>query len=452
MRTSPVHLSQSQASKSSAARRPVFSARRRTFGSRPRRWRRRPRTAAALSAAALSVAACLVAVEALTGCAAPSRAETGRGTCTSPGISRDQIQLGMIYPNSGNAASLFGSFRAGVDARFGVANAAGGVRGRKLTYSWQDDESATQMNLAAATALVNSGVFAMLESTSVATGSAAYLHSQGIPVVGSSLEEPWTVYDNMFSYSNLLAASGSVTTYGDFIASHGGHRAVIVVSRFAPASVAFAAELTASLKSVGIPVVATVDATSPINYANLGNQIKDSGADALVGAVAGPAFGQSVLASIGAQAGIKIALSPTGYDPRLLNTFKTILAGAYFVVDFLPFEADSPAHQEFLAAMSQYAPETQPANQQAALAGWISADITLRGLQAAGDCPTRAGLVAALRAVHGYTADGLLTQPVDFRADFGRLTRCLSFVQVGADGQHFTPVDPLPQCGRLISR
>ena len=40
-------------------------------------------------------------------------------------------------------------------------------------------------------------------------------------------------------------------------------------------SVAFAAELTASLKSAGIPVVATVDATSPINYASLGKQIKE---------------------------------------------------------------------------------------------------------------------------------------------------------------------------------
>ncbi|WP_232425369.1 ABC transporter substrate-binding protein [Pseudofrankia inefficax] len=389
---------------------------------------------------------------ALDGCATPSQADTGHGGCTSPGVSRDQIQLGMVYPNSGNAESLFGSFRAGVDARLGVANAAGGVRGRKVTYSWQDDESTLQMNLAAASSLVNSGVFAMLESTSVATGSAAYLHSQGIPVVGSSLEEPWTVYDNMFSYSNLLAASGSVSTYGDFIASHGGHRAVIVVSRFVPTSVAFAAELTASLKSVGIPVVATVDATSPINYVNLGKQIKDSGADTLVGSVAGPAFGQSVLAAIGAQAGIKVSLSPAGYDARMLNLFKTVIAGAYFVVDFLPFEADQPAHREFLAAMAQYAPETQPANQQAALAGWISGDIMLRGLQASGDCPTRAGLISALRAVHGYTADGLLTQPIDFRADFGKLTRCLSFVQVSADGRHFTPVDPMPQCGRLISR
>jgi ABC-type branched-subunit amino acid transport system substrate-binding protein len=396
--------------------------------------------------------ACLVALVAPAGCATPSQADTGHGGCTSPGVSRDQIQLGMVYPNSGNAESLFGSFRAGVDARFGVANDVGGVRGRKVTYSWQDDESTTQTNLAAATSLVNSGVFAMLESTSVATGSAAYLHSQGIPVVGSSLEEPWTVYDNMFSYSNLLAASGSVSTYGDFIASHGGHRAVIVVSRFVPTSVAFAAELTASLKSVGIPVVATVDATSPINYVNLGKQIKDSGADALIGSVAGPAFGQSVLAAIGAQAGIKVALSPAGYDARMLNLFKTVIAGTYFVVDFLPFEADQPAHREFLAAMTQYAPETQPANQQAALAGWISADIMLRGLQASGDCPTRAGLISALRAVHGYTADGLLTQPIDFRADFGKLTRCLSFVQVSADGRHFTPVDPMPQCGRLIPR
>jgi len=398
------------------------------------------------------IATCLLALAALAGCATPSQADTGRAGCDSPGITANEIRLGMVYPYSGNAESLFGPFRAGVNARFGVANAAGGVRGRTLSYNWQDDESTPQMNLAAATKVVASGVFAMLESTSVATGSAAYLHEAGIPVVGSSLEEPWTVYDNMFSYSNLLAASGSVSTYGDFVAAHGGHRAVVAVSQFVPTSIAFAAELTASLKAAGIPVVATVDATSPINYASLGRQIKDSGADTLVGAVAGPAFGQAVLAGLAAHAGIKVALSPTGYDQRMLDTFKTVLAGTYFVVDFLPFEADLPAHREFLAAMARYAPEVVPANQQAALAGWISADIMVRGLQIAGDCPTRAGLISTLRGVRGYTADGLLTQPIDFRADFGKLTRCLSFVQVSADGTRFAPVSPLPECGALIAR
>ncbi|MBL7501032.1 ABC transporter substrate-binding protein [Frankia sp. CNm7] len=394
------------------------------------------------------------AAAALAGCAAPSQAGAGRpaGGCPTPGITEDEVRLGMLLPDSGNAESLFSPFRAGVDARLGVANAAGGVHGRQVRYDWEDDGSEPERNLVGAGALVNRPVFAILESTSVASGSAAFLHSQGIPVLGTSLEDPWTRYDNMFSYSNLLGHTGAVSTYGDFVVEHGGQRAVMVVTQFSRTSQDFAEVLTASLRARGIPVVATVDATAPVNFGALGRQIKESGADVMVGAVTGGAFGQAVLAALGAQANLKVILSPTGYDQRLLDTFKQIIAGVYLVVDFTPFEADRPAHKGFLTAMARYAPETRPANQQAALSGWISADMLLRGLQAAGTCPTREGFIKALRAVRGYTADGLLPQPIDFRADFGKLTRCLSFVQVAPDGKRFDLVDPLPRCGEEVPR
>jgi ABC-type branched-subunit amino acid transport system substrate-binding protein len=372
--------------------------------------------------------------------------------CASPGVTDDNVRLGLLFPDSGSAQSQFGPFRAGVDARLGVANAAGGVHGRKIVYDWEDDASDPMTNLASASALVDRGVFGVLESTSASSGSAEFLHSKGIPVTGTSLEEPWTIYDNMFTYSNLLSDSGSVSTYGDFVAAHGGHRAVMVVAQYSQASIDFAAELTASLETAGIPVVATVDATAPINFASLGQKIKDSGADVLIGSVTGSSFGQAVLAARGARADLKVILSPAGYDERMLDVFKGIIAGAYFVADFLPFEASRPAHREFLDAMQRYAPETQPAAQQAALSGWISADIMVRGLQVSGDCPTRAGFISALRAVRGYTADGLLTQPIDFRADFGKLTRCLAFVQVSPDGTRFDPIDPLPRCGQSVER
>jgi ABC-type branched-subunit amino acid transport system substrate-binding protein len=400
-----------------------------------------------------TAALCLLASGGLAaGCASPSRADSGNpGSCATPGISAHEIQLGLLYPDTGTSQSLFAPFRAGVDARLGVANEAGGVHGRTVSYLWADDRSTPQTNLAGARTLLDRGAFALLEGTSAASGSAPFLHGRGVPVVGASLEQPWTIYDNMFSYSNLLASSGSVSTYGDFVAAHGGHRAVLVVSETTETSVNLAAELAESLKSAGIDVVGTVDATTPINYPALGAMIKNSGADTLVGAVTGTTFGETALAALSAQAHLHVLLSPAGYDQRMLDLFRTIIAGTYFVVDFLPFEADRPGHRQFLAAMARYAPEIPQARQQAALSGWISADLMLRGLQAAGDCPTRAGLIETLRSVRDYTADGLLTEPVDFQADFGKLNPCLSFVQVAPDGKRFVPVTPLPTCGKDIS-
>ncbi|MGF7235705.1 MAG: ABC transporter substrate-binding protein, partial [Frankia sp.] len=62
-------------------------------------------------------------------------------TCASPGVTGTQVNIGLLYPNTGNSASLFGPFRAGVDARLGVANADGGVNQRTVTYTWADDAS-----------------------------------------------------------------------------------------------------------------------------------------------------------------------------------------------------------------------------------------------------------------------------------------------------------------------
>ncbi len=380
-----------------------------------------------------------------------STGPTAAVDCREPGVTKDQIKLGLLYPDTGNVASLFLPFRAGVDARLGVVNSAGGINGRKITYTWRDDESQTTANLAAARALVDTDdVFGIIESTSVASGSAAFLHDRGIPVTGTSLETAWTIYDNMFSYSNLIANNASITTWGDFVAAHGGHSAVVAQAAFSATSLSFADELTASLRSAGVRVIGNLDVTGPIDAADVGRRIKASGADVLVGAVTAISFGQVVAAARAARAGLRIILSPTGYDQNILRTFGDALAGVYIFVDYTPFETGTPAHQEFLRAVPYYAPQLQPPNQQAALSGWISADMFLRGLADAGYCPTRQRFITALRGVHDYNAHGLLPAPVDFATGFGQLNRCYTFLQVSSDGSRFQPVPPTPLCGSRL--
>jgi len=369
----------------------------------------------------------------------------------SPGVTADEVTLGLLYPDTGNAASLFNPFRAGVDARLGVANAAGGVHGRKISYIWRDDESTPAVNLSSARELVeHDQVFGILESSSAAAGSADYLHRTGVPVTGTSPEGIWSYYDNMFSYSHMIADGSAISTWGDFVAEKGGARAVIALSTFSTASIDFADELRVSLESAGVTVVGTVDATGPIDLKDMGERIRASGADTLVGTVTGAAFGQVVLAARAADVPLKVILSPTGYDQGLLDLFRTILADVYVFVDYQPFEMDTPAHRTFLAAMTEYAPYLQPPSKQAALAGWISTDMFLRGLEQAGPCPSRERFIAGLRAVRDYAADGLLPEPLDLTESFGHVGRCYTFLQVSPDGTRFQVVDPAPRCGRRL--
>ncbi len=375
---------------------------------------------------------------------------SGAGCPAVPGVTADEVRLGLLFPNTGNAASLFDPFRAGVDARLGAVNEAGGVHGRRVEYTWRDDESQPGVNETAARMLVDQyQVFGIVESTSAASGSAEFLHGRGIPVTGTSLEASWTTFDNMFSYSNMIADGVSVSTWGDFVAEHGGTTALIATSSLSAASGAFGAELAASLEAAGVRVVGTVDATGPINFADVGAQVRDSGADTLVGAVTGAAFGQVVLGARAAEANLRVILSPSGYDQSLLDVFGRVLSGVYIFVDYQPFELDAPGHRAFLDAMTRYAPYLQPPNKQAALSGWISADMFLRGLTEAGACPTRERFIEGLRAVRDYAADGLLPAPIDFTASFGQLGRCYTFLQVAPDASRFDVLRPAPRCGRL---
>ncbi|ABW13752.1 conserved hypothetical protein [Parafrankia sp. EAN1pec] len=117
----------------------------------------------------------------------------------------------------------------------------------------------------------------------------------------------------------------------------------------------------------------------------------------------------------------------------------------------MPFELNLPAHQTFISAMARYAHETQPMQQQSAVYGWISADLYLRGLQDAGECPTREGFMNALHAVHDYEAGGLLSSKVDFATNIGQLSTCYQFVQISQDGKEFIPLNPSQRCGSRLN-
>nr|MDT0664616.1 ABC transporter substrate-binding protein [Micromonospora sp. DSM 115978] len=66
----------------------------------------------------------------------------------------DDVTFGLIYPDTGLTADLFTAVRAGVDARIGLANAAGGIHGRHVSYEWRDDTAVPGINLQAARTLV----------------------------------------------------------------------------------------------------------------------------------------------------------------------------------------------------------------------------------------------------------------------------------------------------------
>ncbi|WP_239308397.1 ABC transporter substrate-binding protein [Frankia sp. Cj3] len=378
-----------------------------------------------------------------------TQSASANAACTTPGISPTTAKVGLVFPSSGPAAPQFADFRAGIDARFGVANGNGGVHGRQLVYDWSDDSSDPATNRAVTTGLVErSQVFSILQASNVVSGSADYLHKNGIPVVGFSAETIWSKNDNMFTWSNYLTDGPAPTTWGTFAKNLGGRKAAVLRIAFSEASGIFAQKMTDSLKAAGIDVVYTdqisVTGTDPSMIAA---KIKSYGVDVLAGALTVDAFASITSAVNRAQIPLKVSMSPSGYDQAVLIKYGAQLARTYLFLNVAPFEENLPAHKAFIAGMTAYAPQLQPPTQSVALSGWITADLFIRGLQAAGSCPTRQSFISGLRDVHDYDANGLVV-PASDMAKYQSASPCYTFVQINAKGTAFDVQQPAPYCGQ----
>ncbi|WP_157910511.1 ABC transporter substrate-binding protein [Pseudofrankia sp. BMG5.36] len=372
-------------------------------------------------------------------------------TCNAPGVTREQVKIGFVLSNSGMAAGILQAVRSGVDARLGVANAAGGVHGREIVYGWQDDESDPRINLKVSSDLVdNQNVFGLLEMTGAVGGSAEYLNRQGVPVVGRAIEPVWSEYRNMFSYANPVSRN-AVSTFGTFAKSLGGTNAALVSIHAIEASRTLSDQLAQSLTSAGIEVVADLDYTPGASSPErVGQTIRDSQADVLLVTLAPQDAAAVRVGAVSAGSTPKVTLLPVGYDQKVLDQFGPGLAGTYVFLDMKPFEMDTPAHEVYRDAMARYAPELQPAEQDIALTSYITTDLLVRGLQEAGQCLTRDAFITNLRAVKDYDATGLLAAPVDLDASFGKPSTCYIFMRINPTGSSFDVVTPEPVCGNVL--
>jgi branched-chain amino acid transport system substrate-binding protein len=394
------------------------------------------------------------AVAGLTACSSnPHTTSSAKPACVSPGVTDDTVELGLITASAGLSGSTFLPFRAGVDARLGVENDRGGVGGRTIMYDWRDDESSPGTNNAVARQLVREGVFGVVQGSTASAGSADYLRDQGVPVTGTATDPTWTDHPNMVTYSTLFAPGPSITTWGDFVRDHHGSRAAVLSVQTLPSSIELANRMRASLtaRGVAVPLFAEVPPIEP-NLDSLAAEMAKADIDTIVAVLDSSQLPLVVKNARNKGLGLRVVLSPTTYDTKLLHDDGATLAGSYSYINFQPFEANLPAHRAFLAAMARYAPEVQPSTQQIAINGWIAADMIIRGLKAAPDCPTREAALKGIRSIRNYDADGLLLHQVNLATSASQTETCFAFVQVTQDGAGFSPLDPTSRCGQRLAR
>src|SRR5262249_45831910 len=118
----------------------------------------------------------------------------------------------------------------------------------------------------------------------------------------------------------------------------------------------------------------------------------------------------------------KLAVLATGYGQPLLDepASKTIGPEVLFAQGWTPVEANTSATKQFQADLKKYAGSPGvPAF--GVYTGWLTADLFIAGLKAAGKSPTRDGYITATKGLGTWNSAGLGCQPVDVSAaGFGK--------------------------------
>jgi ABC-type branched-subunit amino acid transport system substrate-binding protein len=380
------------------------------------------------------------------------------GDCgEAPGVTDDSITVASVSPLTGPSASTFAGFVEAAEARFAAQNADGGVNGREITVEQNDDlgDGATQVT-AARNAVQQQQAFGLISASRVDT-MYDFLATQDVPVVGYPGQPAYSEDDNVFGYSGGSQtgyfAEGAITRMQEAGATN-----LAVLAHNSPGSlnsangmiqVAEAAGVEVGVTSFDVPL-GSFDATA------LAIQMKEAGVDGIYA----PTLTDSSISVLRAaqQQGVDLKANFVSqvYSPAVAAQVSEFIQGALTsTVATLPNELASENEdvQTYIDTMEEYAPDVEPSTGFAE-AGYLSADLFIKGVEEAGDCLTRGTFISGLRDLGEYDGAGLLVEPAVFSggpfangsAPYGACTW-----YVIREGDAWVP-DAEPTCGELVKQ
>ena len=402
-----------------------------TSGSIPREPGRRHRHAGrglrSLLGGSLLAGTLAAGTAALVGPGPAGAASTASGTCTpalaptpaqdasTTGITPSSITVGNVSIVTGPIPGLFEGAPIGVKAYFAMINAEGGVDGRKLLVDSKDDAFSGQLNMTETQEAIISD-FALVGSFSLfdGYGCAALATDTAVPDVSVTLDAGTNALPNDFSVQPL---SGEETLGPDeYYKKHYPKDMTVgaIVSDVASAKTQMAQQF-AGMKSLGYKI-AYVDYVNPlqsdfttdvIDMRNAGvNAVSLTGVDWQDAAI----FVQNA-ATQNWHPGLIFSGGPVYADQFISHAggpaaVNGIQIGQVFAL-YLGQDAKTvPAVKQFLTYVKKVNPQWVP--DLYTLYGWGSAELFVQALKAAGPHPTRGAVMAQLKKITSFGANGLM--------------------------------------------
>jgi branched-chain amino acid transport system substrate-binding protein len=368
-------------------------------------------------------------------------------TASAPGITPDAVQIGNV---SGLSGPLSGSFPQGpqaVTALFDAVNAAGGICGRKLQLTVEDDGQNSSTNGSDALNLINKPVFAFVGSTSDAdNGMVPYIEQYNVPDFGFAIncarsEEPqyWSV-----AGGSCYQHPGSSTYYigSDYFlnAQQGGYLPKkMAVLAYSIAISAQAAQQFAYVLShdFGVDICYSDYSISPVS-ASLESDVEEMKANGCQGVIDTlDVTGNAKLLQALQQQSVSLSYVAATFDvytPLLISSAgQSAAQGMIVALPFVPLEENSPMGQMYEQQLAQYVPGAQPSG--FGFLAWLAGQMFVYALLQQRN-PTRASLTSFLDSLQNYTAGGA----VGPHSPASHVYLCTVDVQVKGNG--FVPKNP----------
>jgi branched-chain amino acid transport system substrate-binding protein len=376
-------------------------------------------------------------------------------------VTATTIKVGFITSKTGAASSTFSTADTGAKAYFDAINQAGGVNGRKIQMVVADDTSSPTGALTATQYLLSQGVFAIVVDSSYFFGAFRVAQQAGVPVVGGGFDgQEWGVKPNtnMFSVTGGqnpihpeiqadIPAAGLFQSLG--VTNVGG-----LAYGISPSSTASIKDLKTAVEGKGLKMgyenlsvpFGTVDVTSSVLAMK----------SAAINMAVCSCVQSTVLAMVSGlkQGGLNTkSLSFAGADSSLFKdaTAAQAAQGLYYSSSFPPLDTNNPASTTFETNMKAADPTYQTGTYPSfgTVDAYLSASLFAKGLQVAGQNPTRKSYITGLTGVTGWNADGLLASPVSFN-HFGTSEQSYCGYYVHVVGQTFAAVNGgKPFCGAV---
>lgn len=381
----------------------------------------RQRRARGFRLSGLLVALCLVAAACTNSGGddektAPPPSSTGGRS----GVSATEIKFSVLATKTNNptGACILDCFVDGISAYFAYRNSEGGVHGRKLVLDEPIDDELGKNREGALRIITAGNTFATFGAAQLPTGWAE-LAKVGIPQYVWAIQ-PGAMVNQKAIFGNAAPICLECTT-----------RTYPLVAGLAKATKVAALGYGVSdvSKKCTSTIVDTInfyqsETGQEIVYKNDGlafglpngvgpevSEMKQNGTQIIMTCM--DLNGMKTLAQELERQGMQdvILYHSNTYDQKFVEEAGDLFEGDYIGVSFRPFEADPGTTG--LADYFRWMEETGSEITEAAMAGWIDADLAYQGIVAAGPDFTRASVIDATNKMTEYSADGLIS-PIDW--------------------------------------